>query len=124
MTVPNVFDAKPFVPALDFATSLRFYTALGWRLNWKADGLAELEVADARILLQDFYVDEWAQNWMLYVTVDDAAAWYEHARNVIEADDYAQAKIQSPKKEPYGAIVTYVWDPSGVLIHFAQSIDE
>ena len=22
--------------------------------------------------------------------------------------------------EPYGALVTYVWDPSGVLLHLAQ----
>jgi hypothetical protein len=28
--------------------------------------------------------------------------------------------VAAPKQEPYGACVTYVWDPSGVLLHLAQ----
>ena len=29
-------------------------------------------------------------------------------------------RVAPPKAEPYDATVTYVWDPSGVLLHLAQ----
>jgi len=124
MTHPGVSDTKPFVPAQDFALSKRFYTSLGWKLNWEMDGLAELEPADSRILLQDFYVREWAENWMLYVVVDDARAWFEHVDARIGEGSFGDARVQEPREEAYGALLTYVHDPSGVLIHFAESTDQ
>ncbi|MEM6646213.1 MAG: VOC family protein [Bacteroidota bacterium] len=120
--MPSASDAKPFVPARHFEVSLAFYQALGWTLNWRNGGLAELELADSRFLLQDFYVKAWAENWMLFVQVDDADAWHAHAQTVIETGTYGSAGTQPPKDEAYGARVTYVSDPSGVLLHFAQPL--
>ncbi len=122
MSHPAVKDVKVFVPTLDFDESLRFYTALGWRLNWRHEELAEVELAGVRLYLQKFYAKEWAENFMIYVVVADAAAWYDHIAAVLEDHDFSQARVAPPKEEPYGAIVTYVWDPCGVLIHFAQSV--
>jgi len=72
------------------------------------------------MLLQDFHVPEWAENFMLYVPVDDAEAWHRHASDVIAILPDSGARVALPKRESYGAVVTYVWDPSGVLIHFAE----
>lgn len=117
-------DVKMFVPALDFAKSLQFYEALGWQVNWVADdnGLAILELANGRFYLQNYYNKEWADNFMMHIVVDDAHAWWEHANSVIATGNYKFARMQKPKEEPYGAVVTYVWDPSGVLLHFAQFV--
>ncbi|MEM1093545.1 MAG: VOC family protein [Bacteroidota bacterium] len=117
---PRASDTKPFVPARDFEMSLAFYQALGWTLNWRNGGLAELELADSRFLLQDFYVKAWAENWMLFVEVESADVWHAHAQAAIETGAYGDAGVQPPKDEAYGARVTYVSDPSGVLLHFAQ----
>ena len=57
---------------------------------------------------------------MMHITVDDAQAWWEHAYGVIEDGDYQRARVRRPQEQPYGALVTFVWDPSGVLLHFAQ----
>lgn len=117
-----VSDIRTFVPARDFQQSLRFYTRLGWRLNWQADDstLAELELADCRFLLQDFYVKAWANNFMLQVIVSDASAWHQHVSQILQAESFDYARLNLPKEEPYGALVTHVWDPSGVLIHFTE----
>ena len=50
-------DVKVFVPAKDFQESLRFYSALGWHLNYRADNddIVELELADCRFYLQNYY---------------------------------------------------------------------
>ncbi|MCA9838479.1 MAG: hypothetical protein KC422_16295 [Trueperaceae bacterium] len=114
-------DVKVFVPALDFAKSLEFYQALGWQLNWQApDGLAELELAGQRFYLQDYYNKDWAENFMLHITVEDAKAWWKHAAKVIADGSYDNVKLREPKVEDYGALVTHLIDPSGVLLHFAQ----
>jgi hypothetical protein len=60
---------------------------------------------------------------MLHLTVEDADKWYQHVKIVLEKRTYGVARVRTPKKEDYGAIVTYVWDPVGVLLHFAQPIE-
>ncbi len=115
-------DVKVFVPAKDFKASLAFYTALGWTVNFRAedDGIAELALADSRFYLQNYYQRQWANNFMLQISVTDAQAWYAHAKAVIAAGGWKSARVQAPERQDYGALVTFVWDPSGVLLHFAQ----
>lgn len=115
-------DVKVFVPTRDFDESLRFYTALGWRLNWRHGTLAEVELGGVRLFLQGFYAKKLAENFMIYVDVEDAAAWYQHIAAVLKNNAFPKARVAPPKEEPHGALVTYAWDPCGVLIHFAQAV--
>ncbi|MEM9530460.1 MAG: VOC family protein [Pseudomonadota bacterium] len=117
---PTARDVAIFVPARDFALSLRFYRELGWKENWRNGGLAQLELAGQRFLLQDYYARKWADNFMMYITVDDAEAWFHHAIKLVEGGEFDDARATPPKREPHGATVTHVWDPCGVLLHFAQ----
>jgi predicted lactoylglutathione lyase len=121
----NATDIKIFVPAKKFGESLQFYTALGWQINWQAEdnSLAELELANCRFYLQNYYHKGWANNFMMHITVEDAKAWWQHASKVIADGNYKYARLNEPKEESYGALVTHVWDPSGVLLHFAQYLD-
>ena len=122
MNSPMAKDVKIFVPAMDFSQSIRFYKDMGWSVNWRAedDSLAELELANSRFYLQNYYNEDWANNFMMHITVDDARAWWRHASSVIETGGYQNARLREPSEQPYGALVTFVWDPSGVLVHFAQ----
>ena len=120
----SVLDLKAFVPALDFETSKQFYSALGCDLQYEAEKLAVFELGNCRFYLQDFYVKEFAEQYMLHITVEDVESWYRHVLNVLE--DFSVNKLgfpkmfSPPKSEPYGAKVCYVSDPTGVLIHIAQ----
>lgn len=124
MANPTAQDVKVFVPTKEFEHSLKFYECLGWQVNWREGGLAEIELAGARSYLQDFYVKEWAENFMLYVVVEDAAAWHKHIEKVLADGEFPTARVQPPKQQEYGAIVTFAHDPCGVLIHFAQPTPE
>lgn len=121
-TAPLARDVRVFVPTRDHALSVAFYEALGWRRNWREGGLAELELAGVRLWLQDYYAKDWAENFMIHVAVEDARAWHGHAARVIAGGRFPGARVAEPKEEPYGALVTYVWDPCGVLIHLAQPL--
>lgn len=122
--MPNLAasDVIPFVGAKDFDTSRNFYVALGWRLNWDRGDLAELELGGARFFLQRHFQRDWCENSMLHVTVADAQAWHAHAKAVIERGSFGAARVNPPKREDYGALVTYIWDPAGVLLHMAQPL--
>ena len=117
--MPEARDIKVFVPSKNFEESLTYYLALGWKQNWKDDSLAELELGGTRFYLQKYYQKGWANNFMMYINVNDAQEWYEHITEVLAEHNYKYARVKPPKEEPH-AIVTYAWDPCGVLLHFAQ----
>jgi catechol 2,3-dioxygenase-like lactoylglutathione lyase family enzyme len=117
----TVSDLRPFVPARDFALCKRFYSSLGWDTRDVADGLALVRLADRQhFYLQDYYIREVAENCMLHLTVADAQAWHRHVSSVLRAGQFPDARAQPPKLQSYGAIVTFVHDPSGVLIHLCE----
>jgi hypothetical protein len=39
---------------------------------------------------------------------------------VKEEGGFGDVRIRAPQREAYGALVTHVIDPAGVLLHFAQ----
>lgn len=116
----TVTDVRAFVPARDFATSRAFYLALGWTELWTDGSMSLLDLADRRLMLQDYYVQEWAENFMITVEVASADAWFARALEVLSARPYGDARVSAPKVEDWGARVTYVWDPCGVLLHFVE----
>ena len=121
--MPNleVTDLRPFIPARDYALCKRFYAALGWETRDVADGLALVTLADQQhFYIQDYYIKEVAENCMLHLTVADAQAWHRHVASVLRGNRFADARVQPPKLQPYGAIVTFVHDPSGVLLHLCE----
>ena len=120
----TVTDVRTWVPAKDWAGSRAFYAARGWTEVWSDDGgLAVLELGDRRFMLQDFYVRDWADNFMITVEVTDADAWFAHVSTVLAGGSFGDARVAEPKDEDFGARVTYAWDPSGVLLHFTQWLE-
>lgn len=114
-------DLRPFVPARDHATSKRFYAALGWAVRDVDTGLALVTVAEGQhFYIQDYYIQQVAENCMLHLTVADAQAWHERVAAVLRDGSFSGARVQPPKLQPYGALVTFVHDPAGVLLHLCQ----
>ncbi len=117
-------DLKCFVPAKDYAQSIRFYKELGFKENWSAGYVTEFQVGSFRFLLQDFYNEEHTKNFILHLLVDSAQSWYDEISSSIDFNQYAGAGIESPKKQPWGIVTAYLKDPSGVLWHIAEQSDQ
>jgi hypothetical protein len=116
----KVSEVRPFLPSKDFALSKNFYAALGWAVRWSDEQLAVMENGSSRLYLQNYYQKEWAENTMLQISVADARGCHEQVSELLASRTYGDARTAEPKDEPYGALVTYVWDPCGVLLHLAQ----
>ncbi len=121
MPAPSATDIRPFIPARDFALSKRFYAALGWATQDVGPGLALVTLGDAQhFYLQDYWIKDVAENCMLHLTVEDAQAWHAHGAAALRGGAFAGARVQSPARQPYGATVVFVHDPSGVLLHLCE----
>lgn len=112
-------DLKVYTPAKDFELSKRFYVALGFTPSPGFGGTTDFELGGQRFRLQDYYVKDWADNFMFVARVDDVEAWHDRARRLAESGQFPGIRVQPP--EPVeGAMVLHVVDPSGVLLIFVQ----
>jgi hypothetical protein len=125
-----VSDLRPFIPAKEFVQSKRFYASIGWRVSELDAKLALVTLvplpnaSDSSVApsfyIQDYYLKDVAENCMLHLTVTDAQAWYVHLAAILRATPYGDARVQPPMHQAYGAKVTFLHDPTGVLLHLCQ----
>ena len=116
----SVIDLKAFVPAKDPPVSRQFYSDLGFKQNWANDQIAEFQIGTFRFLLQNYYVKEYASNFMMSLLVEDAGLWWKHINEINLPQKYPGIMAKPPTIQPWGLRVLYLSDPSGVLWHIAD----
>lgn len=120
MPRPRVNSIVAFVPAKDFEKSRSFYLDLGFEKTWGDDGACGLQIDGQTIILQNFYVKDHAENFMMQLVVDDANAWWKRIKNLGLKEKYGLGMASPPAMQPWGIVVLYITDPSGVLWHIAE----
>jgi catechol 2,3-dioxygenase-like lactoylglutathione lyase family enzyme len=113
LTIKNF---KVYMPAKNFERSKRFYTALGFTMSEGWGGTADFELNGNGFRLQDYYVKDWANNFMVVIGVDDVEGWHQHVRNIADSGEF-DIRVKPPERVD-GALVLHVVDPSGVLLVF------
>lgn len=108
---------RPMAPARDFATSRRFYEELGFRPEVLADGLVEMHLGEYSFILQDYYVEQWANNLVFHMRVSDVKLWWSRIISLKLAERYG-IRAKGPHPESWG-MVADILDPSGVLWRIA-----
>lgn len=120
--VDSVVSLRPFVPAKDLEISMRFYSDLGFQLYELGPDLVDVRLGNQAFLLQRYYVEAWANNFMMHLLVKDIDAWWDHLSPLDLTTRYGVPPPRAPKVEPWGLKVAYVIDPSGVLWHIAADV--
>ncbi len=114
-------EIKAFVPARDFALSKQFYQDLGFEVAWSSEGLAYLNRGRCSFLLQNFYVKEHADNFMMHIIVNDVDAWWRHVEAKGIASKY-NVNIGLPEDRSWGLRDFTLIDPTGVCWRIGQDI--
>ena len=114
MSTQSTIELKAFVPAKDFALSQRFYQDLGFTMAWSNNDLACMQHGNTRFLLQNFYVKELADNFMMHLLVEDVDAWWAIVQERQIAEKYG-VRVLPPEQRPWQMRDFVVIDPSGVL---------
>jgi hypothetical protein len=112
-------SVRPFLPAKDFDASKAFYEALGFPKLLDGD-VAIFAVGVGAFILQRYYQQEWAENCVMQLMVDDLDAWWEHIESLDLPATFGVRPPKPPMMQPWGVRVGYVFDPCGVLWHIAQ----
>jgi catechol 2,3-dioxygenase-like lactoylglutathione lyase family enzyme len=117
----SINDFKVYMPAKDFEKSKRFYQALGFTMSEGWGGTADFELNGCSFRLQDYYVKDWAENFMIKIGVDDVEAWHQRARQIAGSGEFDDIRVKPP--EPIeNFLVLHVIDPAGVLLVFVQTL--
>jgi catechol 2,3-dioxygenase-like lactoylglutathione lyase family enzyme len=119
----QTIEIKAFVPARDFALSLRFYQDLGFTVEWSGDGMAYLQAGGSAFLLQQFYVKEHTENFMMHLLVPDVEEWWRHVVAQDLAGRYG-VRALPPEDRPWGLRDFCLDDPSGVLWRIGQELPQ
>ena len=114
-------EIKAFVPAQDFALSLRFYQTLGFTIEWSSDELAYIRHGDTSFLLQNFFVKEHAHNFQMHILVKSADEWHRRFESLGIAEEFGIA-ISDLQDRPWGMRDFTLVDPSGVLWRIGHSL--
>jgi uncharacterized glyoxalase superfamily protein PhnB len=113
---------KTFIPARDYPLSQAFYTALGFTPAWQTDEMSYFSHGEqCAFLLQNFYVKEQAENFVMHLMVDDVEAWWAHVQAENIGERFGVRTI-APEDQPWGIREFIVFDPSGVLWKIGQDI--
>ena len=116
----NTIELKAFVPAKEFELSKRFYQDLGFTMPWSDNDLAYMHHGNAGFLLQNFYVKELADNFMMHLLVEDVDAWWANVQERQIAQKYG-VRILPPEQRPWKMRDFVLIDPSGVLWRIAEN---
>ena len=117
----HTIEAKPYVPARDFALSLRFYQALGFAIVWSSDDLAHLRHGASGFLLQRFFVPGHARNFQMHLLVRNADDWHRHIQAQRIAEDFG-VDLGEPEDRPWGLRDFTLFDPGGVLWRIGHAL--
>lgn len=113
---------RAFLPTLDLDLSRRFYEALGFQ-NVLVGEVAIFNAGSGGFVLQRHYQKDWAENTMLQLMVDDLDGWWARIVALDLPSRFGVRPPLAPAMQTWGLRVAFVFDPAGVLWHFAQRRD-
>jgi hypothetical protein len=116
---PTVLSMRPILPARYFDLSQQFYIALGFEPVPLTDRLVEMRLGACAFILQDYYVREWADNFVMHLRASDVSWWRDRIL-ALDIPSRFKVKARAPQMEDWGLVAGIV-DPSGVLWRIAQS---
>ena len=117
----RVIEVKAFVPAKDFELSKQFYQDIGFTMASEGGGVAYFHHGHSSFLLQDFCVEEYVNNFMMHLLVEDVYAWHKAITDSGISDKY-HVRIGSVVLQPWRMRDFELFDPSGVLWRIAQNV--
>lgn len=113
------FALQPFVPSgKDFEGSKQFFLELGFAVSWDAGDYIGFEKNGCQFILQKFDNKEFAENFMITVSVENVDEFRQEVLNKQLPQKFG-IRIGEASDQPYGREVNII-DIAGVCWHFVQ----
>jgi catechol 2,3-dioxygenase-like lactoylglutathione lyase family enzyme len=115
----KIISIRPFVGAKDFEESRSFYRDLGFSEKALGSKMSLFQNNSIGFYLQDAFVQDWLDNTMIFMEVEDLDQTYSFLNGLKLAVNYPKARLIPIRTEEWGR-ECFVHDPSGVLLHFGE----
>ena len=115
----RLLSLEPFIPSgSDFGKSKALFQELGFEIKWDAGGYTGFEKDGCSFILQNYHNEEFANNLMISVGIDDVASFRESliATGITTRFNIRIGEITN---QPYGKELNMI-DLAGVCWHFVQ----
>lgn len=113
----NISNLRTFIPCKDFAQSKEFYLDLGFELQWEGKDLIIFGSKEQNFFLQDAYLEEWANNCMMQLHVDNLDDLYNTTERL--KAKYPMIRTKPIFTADYGRTFHLI-GPAGVLWHMTE----
>lgn len=111
---------RTFIGAVNFEESRLFYNDLGFEESIISKDMSYFRIfADLGFYLQNYYAEEWLNNSMIFLEVDNVEEYWHTLQNLKLSDKYKNVKVVPIKVNDWGR-ECFLHDPSGVLWHFGE----
>jgi hypothetical protein len=114
----NATSIRPFIGAKNFELSRRFYRDLEFHES-VLQGMSYFSTKGLGFYLQDAYVQDWIDNTMVFMEVDDVDLYWNELLALDLPAKYEGVKLTPIKHYDWGK-ECFLHDPSGILWHFGQ----
>jgi len=115
----KALSIRPFIGAKDFELSRSFYRDLGFQEVILTTKMSLFKIADLGFYLQDAYVQDWADNTMVFIEVENVNNFYIELLALNITEKYKDARLTPIRVEQWGR-ECFLHDPSGILWHFGE----
>ena len=113
---PKTLSIRPFIGSKNYEESRSFYRDLGFEEVVLFPNMCLFKTAEIGFYLQDAYVEDWINNTMVFLEVDDAEAYWNKILALNLTTKYDTVKLVPIRKQDWGS-ECFIRDPSGILWH-------
>jgi len=115
----KALSIRPFIGAKDFEVSRNFYHDLGFEESILGHNFSYFKTQGLGFYLQDAYVQDWIDNSMIFMEVEDVGQYWDELLALNLSAKYENVKLTPIRKYDWGK-ECFLHDPSGILWHFGQ----
>lgn len=110
---------RPFIGAKDYEVSRSFYRDLGFEESAISDNMSYFKTEGLGFYLQNAYVQDWIDNTMIFLEVDNAERYWNELLALNLPLKYLGVKLTPIRHLDWGK-ECFLHDPSGILWHFGE----
>jgi catechol 2,3-dioxygenase-like lactoylglutathione lyase family enzyme len=111
-------SVRTFIGAINFEESRLFYKELGFEESIISKDMSYFSIVETLgFYLQNYYVEDWINNSMIFVEVDNVDDYWHELQSLGLPQKYKNVKLTPIRENDWGR-ECFLHDPSGVLWHF------
>jgi hypothetical protein len=115
----KALSIRPFIGAKNFELSRSFYRDLGFQESVLGHNMSYFNLKELGFYLQDFYVQEWIDNSMIFLEVENVRSYWNELLALDLTSKYEGVKLIPVREYEWGS-ECFMHDPSGILWHFGE----